>query len=60
MLRETLYEWNEEHGDQGVMLLPRMWERDGVPDLRVMDHRRFSTVNSSTMPTCSSGCFGLA
>ena len=34
-LREEIHEWNGTFGDEGVMLLPRMWEYDSVPDLRV-------------------------
>jgi hypothetical protein len=33
ILREAIEDWNSVNADQGVMLLPRMWERDATPEM---------------------------
>jgi hypothetical protein len=33
VLREALEDWNSLHGEQGVIVLSRMWERDATPDM---------------------------
>jgi hypothetical protein len=33
ILREVLVDWNGLHADQGVMVLPIMWERDATPEM---------------------------
>ena len=33
VIRGAIHDWNGVHGEQGVMLLPLMWERDATPEM---------------------------
>ncbi len=48
ILRGALEDWNSLNGEQGVMVLPRMWERDATP---AMSDRPQGVINTQLVDT---------